>query len=153
MTLRPILAWKRLRRLATCEKTVEDLVPIMRRLECLETTILAWPFRFRLKGLLSGRWVRGGGRAQELVIPVTPYDDTDKVADQFMASLEDEEGVDGEGRGRGVLKLMHVPEVGPERTWTTWEVKRHWFRQVVLDGSIWERERSELAVYIQPVVM
>ncbi|KAG8862372.1 hypothetical protein FRB97_005553, partial [Tulasnella sp. 331] len=136
--------WKMLKRLAFAKPTIaRSLLAKLRKLEELETCILAWPSGalmeselFKIQDLVQMRW--GTEKLRELVVL-----HSEKEA-LFVRRLKEAGGStdrqqEPETAAKSALKIMEVPEVAHL---PFYEDRWAWFSQSILDGTIWERDRQ-----------
>ncbi|KAG9027988.1 hypothetical protein FRB95_006994 [Tulasnella sp. JGI-2019a] len=155
----PLASWPTLKRIVIANSSLStNLLAQLSRMKNLELCILAWPisvqsnsppnFKFDLREVAQGDWgVSGEGRgAHNLAITVTK--DFDLVVHLLArpSETQNQSGNEETRVKRPALMLMDVPEVpgGLVDRNKKWD----WTTRVVLDGTIWERQREAWDAYV-----
>ncbi|KAG8994844.1 hypothetical protein FRB94_007406 [Tulasnella sp. JGI-2019a] len=154
----PLAPWMTLKRIVIAYSCISaNLMTQLSRMENLELCILAWPASvqvgskdFGLREIARGDWgVSAEGRGSpELVITVT--DKYDWVTHILNTSTKKETS-NPPGNGEVAVKrpglmLMGVQEV--PGGYDGLNKRQEWTTRAVLDGTIWERHRDTLDVYL-----
>ncbi|KAG8845864.1 hypothetical protein FRB96_002232 [Tulasnella sp. 330] len=147
--------WKTLKQMAIVMFTLSpQLLTKLSDQESLNLCIMAYPLTLRVMGSnielqqdISTSLKGNGPGPPELVLAINPTEDA-----WFVNVLDKRARNQSEGSGEAVVKgnmtVMELPRIGDRLdTSELWRAKREWFARVVLDGSIWIRQRETWKVY------